>query len=260
LSFVYGGSNDRPAAVAKTAQHCRQMDARAQREVVSGPEADDLRLAKRRTYQQWYSRNKDKVAATKRRYYQNNTEKCLAADKLYYAKNKQKKKEAHNRWVEANRQKYIEYQRQYRAENREKMNTASRQWYVKNLEKVRRSNREYRLKNRNAILEKQRRRYKARKGDMPLAKQRKTPRTPPPRDAGEAQQESGSHAGPSRLTPHTLESNKKRDFPSKKKWEYQAWGCKKRTCPNCGIAITNSNYSSHLKRCRASSDWEVSHD
>jgi serine/threonine protein kinase len=81
-----------------------------------------------------------------------------------------------------------------------------------------------------------------------------TPRTPPPRDAGEAQQDSGSHAGPSRLTPHTLESNKKRDKPSKKKWEYQAWGCKKRTCPNCGIAITNSNYSSHLKRCRASRD------
>ena len=82
-----------------------------------------------------------------------------------------------------------------------------------------------------------------------------TPRTPPPRDADEAQQESGSHADPSRLTPHTLESNKKQVKPSKKKWGYQAWGCKERTCTKCGRVITNSNYSQHLKRwCRASRD------
>jgi serine/threonine protein kinase len=82
-----------------------------------------------------------------------------------------------------------------------------------------------------------------------------TPRTPPPRDAGEAQQDSGSHAGPSRLTPHTLESNKKRDKPSTKQWAYQAWGCKQRTCAHCGKVITNSNYSQHLKKwCRASRD------
>ena len=82
-----------------------------------------------------------------------------------------------------------------------------------------------------------------------------TPRTPPPRDADEAQQESGSHADPSRLTPHTLESNKKRVKPSKKKWGYQGWGCKQRTCTNCGKVITNSNYSTHLKKwCRASRD------
>ena len=79
-----------------------------------------------------------------------------------------------------------------------------------------------------------------------------TPRTPPPRDADEAQQKSGSHADPSRLTPHTLESNKKRVKPSKKKWGYQGWGCKQRTCPNCGKEVTNSNYAQHLKMwCRA---------
>jgi len=88
-----------------------------------------------------------------------------------------------------------------------------------------------------------------------------TPRTPPPRDAGEAQQDSGSHAGPSRLTPHTLESNKKRvKKPNKNKWGYQGWGCIQRTCAHCSKVITNSNYSQHLKRCRASSDWEVSHN
>jgi serine/threonine protein kinase len=94
-----------------------------------------------------------------------------------------------------------------------------------------------------------------------------TPRTPPPRDAGEAQQESGSHADPSRLTPRAMESIKKRVKPgeeggkgwrvrSTKKWGYQAWGCKQRTCPNCGNAITNSNYSSHLKRCRGGGDGD----
>ena len=74
-----------------------------------------------------------------------------------------------------------------------------------------------------------------------------TPRTPPPRDADEAQQESGSHADPSRLTPHTLESKKKRvkqrkphTLQHKQKWGYQGWGCKQRTCPNCGKMITNS--------------------
>ena len=82
-----------------------------------------------------------------------------------------------------------------------------------------------------------------------------TPRTPPPRDADEAQQESGSHADPSRLTPHTLESKKKQVKPSTKKWGYQGWGCKQRTCPNCGKMITNSNYSQHLKLwCPASRD------
>ena len=82
-----------------------------------------------------------------------------------------------------------------------------------------------------------------------------TPRTPPPRDADEAQQESGSHADPSRLTPHTLESKKKQVKPSTKKWGYQGWGCKQRTCPNCGTVTTNSNYSQHLKMwCRARRD------
>ena len=82
-----------------------------------------------------------------------------------------------------------------------------------------------------------------------------TPRTPPPRDADEAQQESGSHADPSRLTPPTLESNKKRVKPSTKKWGYQAWGCKQRTCTKCGKLITNSYYSQHLKMwCRANRD------
>ena len=76
-----------------------------------------------------------------------------------------------------------------------------------------------------------------------------TPRTPPPRDADEAQQESGSHADPSRLTPSKWRSQ------AKKKWGYQAWGCKERTCTKCGRVITNSNYSQHLKRwCRASRD------
>ena len=126
------------------------------------------------------------------------------------------------------------------------------------------------MKNQNYFVE-YRRRYKAEKRDMSLAKRKRvyecrirgktslapvepqTPRTPPPRDADEAQQESGSHADPSRLTPPTLESNKKRVKPSTKKWGYQAWGCKQRTCTNCGKVITNSNYSQHLKMwCRAS--------
>ena len=113
------------------------------------------------------------------------------------------------------------------------------------------------MKNRNAILEKKRKGYECRiRGKTSLAPvEPQTPRTPLPRDADEAQQESGSHADPSRLTPHTLESNKKRVKPSTKKWGYQAWGCKQRTCPNCGKMITNSNYSQHLKKwCRASSD------
>ena len=235
FSFVYGGANDRPAAVAKIAQYCRLMDARAQREGVSGPEADDIRLAKRKAYQQWSSRNKDKEAARKHRYYQNNTEKCIAATKLYYAKNKQKMKEAHNRWVEANRQKWREYHRQWRAENRKKSTRRRKETCLLQSKEVY----ECRIRGKPSL--------------APVEPQ--TPRTPPPRDAGEAQQDSGSHAGPSRLTPHTLESNKKRVKPSKKKWGYQAWGCKQRTCTNCGKVITNSNFSAHLKKwCRASKD------
>ena len=119
------------------------------------------------------------------------------------------------------------------------------------------------MKNRNAILEKKRKGYECRiRGKTSLAPvEPQTPRTPLPRDADEAQQESGSHADPSRLTPHTLESNEQRVKPSKKKWSYREWGCKRRICPDCGMTITNSNYSQHLKKwCRASSDWEVSHD
>ena len=89
-----------------------------------------------------------------------------------------------------------------------------------------------------------------------------TPRTPPPRDADEAQEESGSHADPSRLTPHKNGGRRIRKgrrtvhtLESKKKWGYREWGCKQRTCPNCGKMITNSNYSQHLKLwCPASRD------
>ena len=201
------------------------MDARAQREVVSGPEADDIRLAKRKA-----------EAARRRRYYQNNTEKCIAATKLYYAKNKQKLKEAHKRWVEANRQKWREYHRQWRAENRKKSTRRRKETCLLQSKEVY----ECRIRGKPSL--------------APVEPQ--TPRTPPPRDADDAQQESGSHAGPSRLTPHTLESNKKRvKKPSKHKWGYHGWGCKQRTCAHCGKVTTNSNYSQHLKKwCRASRD------
>ena len=226
------------------------MDARAQREVVSGPEADDIRFAKRKAAQQWYSRNNDKRAANKRRYYQNNREKCIAAAKLYYAKNKQKMKEAHKRWVEANRQQCREYNRQWRAKNQTKIKKAQREYRVKNRNEIREKNQEYHRKNRNAILEKTRE-YYVKSRNAIVEKQRKvyecrvrgktslapvesqTPRTPPPRDA---------------------DATKKWVKPSKKKWGYQGWGCKQRTCTNCGKVITNSNYAGHMKRCRASRD------
>ena len=160
--------------VAGPSQYCRLMDARAQREVVSGPEADDIRLAKRK--------------ATKSQYYQNNRGKCIAATRLYYAKNKQKIKENHDRWFEANREKWREYYRRWQAKNREKCKKANREWRVKNRNAINEKQREYYVKNRNAILEKKRRVYECRiRGKISLAPvEPQTPRTPPPRDADEA--------------------------------------------------------------------------